>query len=336
MVDSNKLRIAIVNQDRCKPKKCKQECKKCCPVNRNMKLCIEVTNESKLCSISENLCIGCGLCTKKCPFEAIRIINLPKELEKETSHRYGMNTFKLHRLPFPQIGQVLGLVGTNGIGKTTALKILAGKEKPNLGKFENPPQWNEILKFYKGTELYNYFKKMLDSELINSIKIQHVDDIPKAAKGTIDFLLKKKDKTGERAARFKKDLDIEYLENREIDTLSGGELQRFAIAFACTAKADVYLLDEPTSYLDIKQRLIAANAIRGLSTNENYIVVIEHDLSILDYLSDNICVLYGVAAAYGVVTLPYGVREGINVFLDGFIPTENMRFREFELNFKVF
>jgi ATP-binding cassette subfamily E protein 1 len=336
MVDKEpKLRIAIVNPDRCKPKKCKLECKKCCPINKSMKLCIEVLPEDKLCKIAENLCIGCGLCTKKCPFEAIKIINLPKDLTKETSHRYGLNTFKLHRLPYPQIGQVLGLVGTNGIGKTTALKILAGKEKPNLGNFGDPPQWNQILKHYKGTELYNYFKKMLDSELISSVKIQHVDDIPKAAKGTINSLLAKKDKTGIRAARFKKNLDIEYLEERTIDTLSGGELQRFAIAFACTAVADVYLFDEPTSYLDIKQRVIAADAIRELSCIENYIIAVEHDLSVLDYLSDSICVLYGVAAAYGVVTLPYGVREGINVFLDGFIPTENMRFREFGLNFKV-
>jgi len=99
------------------------------------KLCIEVTVGSKLAFISEELCIGCGICVKKCPFEAIQIINLPRDLEKDTTHRYGANTFKLHRLPVPRPGQVLGLVGTNGIGKSTALKILAGKLKPNLGRF---------------------------------------------------------------------------------------------------------------------------------------------------------------------------------------------------------
>lgn len=95
------------------------------------------------------------------------------------------------------------------------------------------------------------------------------------------------------------------------------------------------MFDEPTSYLDVKQRLKAADAIRSLVTYDNYVIVVEHDLSILDYLSDNVCVLYGVPAAYGVVTLPYGVREGINVFLDGFIPTENMRFRDFGMSFRV-
>ena len=72
------------------------------------------------------------------------IINLPKNLERECTHRYGPNSFKLHRLPVPRPGQVLGLVGTNGIGKSTALKVLGGKLKPNLGRFENPPDWQEV------------------------------------------------------------------------------------------------------------------------------------------------------------------------------------------------
>jgi ATP-binding cassette subfamily E protein 1 len=138
-------RIAILKEDRCKPKKCRQECKKSCPVVKTGKLCIEVSSASKVAYISEELCIGCGICVKKCPFDAIEIINLPKDLEKDTTHRYGVNTFKLHRLPVPRPGQVLGLVGTNGIGKSTALKVLAGKLKPNLGRFNNPPDWQEIL-----------------------------------------------------------------------------------------------------------------------------------------------------------------------------------------------
>lgn len=332
----DRLRIAIVNADKCRPKRCKLECKKSCPVNKGGKLCIEVTVDEKISKISENLCIGCGLCVKKCPFEAITIINLPKNLSTQTSHRYGMNTFKLHRLPLPQIGQILGLVGTNGIGKTTALKILSGKEKPNLGNFTKPPDWNQIIKHYKGTELYNFFKRSLDGELRVSAKTQHVDDIPKMISGTIDDLLNKACKDDkERIEDFKKKLDIVHIKDNDIGTLSGGELQRFAIAIACVKKAEVFLFDEPTSYLDIKQRLLAADAIRSLNTNDNYIIAIEHDLSVLDYMSDTVCVLYGVPSVYGVVTLAYGVREGINVFLDGYIPTENMRFREYDLTFKI-
>jgi len=129
--------------------------------------------------------------------------------------------------------------------------------------------------------------------------------------------------------------------NRKIDQLSGGELQRFAIAAIIEQKADVYMFDEPSSYLDIKQRLKAAKIIRSivkkqtLINNQIFVLVVEHDLSVLDYLSDFVCCLYGIPGVYGIVTLPYGIREGINVFLKGFIPTEKMRFRNWELNFKV-
>lgn len=95
------------------------------------------------------------------------------------------------------------------------------------------------------------------------------------------------------------------------------------------------MFDEPSSYLDVKQRLNAARMIRSMLRHDNYVIVVEHDLSILDYLSDFICCLYGVPSVYGVVTMPFSVREGINIFLAGFVPTENLRFREEELTFKA-
>lgn len=72
-----------------------------------------------------------------------------------------------------------------------------------------------------------------------------------------------------------------------------------------------------------------------LHLDGSYVIVVEHDLSVLDYLSDFICCLYGKPGAYGVVTLPFSVREGINIFLAGFVPTENLRFRDESLTFKV-
>ncbi|XP_060586941.1 ATP-binding cassette sub-family E member 1-like [Ruditapes philippinarum] len=327
-------RIAIVSNDKCKPKKCRQECKKSCPVVRMGKLCIEVTPADKIAFISEDLCIGCGICAKKCPFEAISIINLPSNLAKDTTHRYSANSFKLHRLPTPRPGEVLGLVGTNGIGKSTALKILAGKQKPNLGRFADPPDWTEILTYFRGSELQNFFTKILEDDLKAIIKPQYVDQIPKAVKGSVQQLLDKKDDIGVQVDVCKM-LDLMHVRGRNVEELSGGELQRFACAMVCIQKADIFMFDEPSSYLDVKQRLNAAIAIRSLLAADKYIIVVEHDLSVLDYLSDFICCLYGVPGAYGVVTMPFGVREGINIFLDGFVPTENLRFREVSLTFKV-
>lgn len=95
------------------------------------------------------------------------------------------------------------------------------------------------------------------------------------------------------------------------------------------------MFDEPSGYLDVKQRLNAALAIRGMAKSKSYVLAVEHDLAVLDYLSDFICCMYGKPGAYGVVTFPAGVREGINNFLDGRIPSENLRFREEALNFKM-
>uniref|UniRef100_A0A803JEJ9 ATP-binding cassette subfamily E member 1 n=1 Tax=Xenopus tropicalis TaxID=8364 RepID=A0A803JEJ9_XENTR len=327
-------RIAIVNHDKCKPKKCRQECKKSCPVVRMGKLCIEVTPQSKIVWISETLCIGCGICIKKCPFVALSIVNLPSNLEKETTHRYCANAFKLHRLPIPRPGEVLGLVGTNGIGKSTALKILAGKQKPNLGKHDDPPDWQEILTYFRGSELQNYFTKILEDDLKAIIKPQYVDQIPKAAKGPVGTILDRKDETKTQKSVCDQ-LDLTHLRDRNVEDLSGGELQRFACAVVCIQRADIFMFDEPSSYLDVKQRLKAAITIRSLINPDRYIIVVEHDLSVLDYLSDFICCLYGVPSAYGVVTMPFSVREGINIFLDGYVPTENLRFRDTSLVFKV-
>lgn len=112
---------------------------------------------------------------------------------------------------------MLGLVGTNGIGKSTALRILSGNIKPNLGRYENPPEWKEILKFFRGSELQNYFTKMLENNMKALIKIQYVDSVAKskAAQGIVGKRLQAVDKRGlfQHAVDM---LDLESILDREI------------------------------------------------------------------------------------------------------------------------
>ncbi|KAJ6925318.1 hypothetical protein NC651_009855 [Populus alba x Populus x berolinensis] len=261
---------------------------------------------------------------EKCPFEAIQIINLPKDLDKDTTHRYGPNTFKLHRLPVPRPGQVLGLVGTNGIGKSTALKVLAGKLKPNLGRFNNPPDWQEILTYFRGSELQNYFTRILEDNLKAIIKPQYVDHIPRAVQGNVGQVLDQKDER-DKKAELCRDLEL----NQVIDRNVGDYLVE--------SSKDLPLLllqYRMQRYICLMNLQVILMSNRG-SKLPNYVIVVEHDLSVLDYLSDFICCLYGKPGAYGVVTLPFSVREGINIFLSGFVPTENLRFRDESLTFKV-
>ena len=277
--------------------------------------------------IVESLCVGCGICIKKCPFDALSIVNLPDELEKECSHRFGVNAFKLFRLPTPTPGVVLGLLGKNGVGKTTAIRILSGEIKLNLGKFNEPPSWEEIILHYRGSTLQSYFKKLSQGKLRVVHKPQYVDKIPKVVKGKVGELLEKVDERG-KAKQLAKKLELENVWNRKLEVLSGGELQRVAVAATLCQEADVYLFDEPSSYLDVKQRLETAKAIRTLVEDEKTIILAEHDLAVIDYLSDQICIFYGEPGVYGIVSHVHGVRVGINIYLQGYIQDENVRFRK--------
>ncbi len=293
-----------------------------------------ITFEGDIPRIAEALCVGCGICVKKCPFQALHIENVPDELEGECSHRFGPNAFKLFRLPLPSKGAVLGLIGRNGVGKTTAIRILSGELKPNLGDYEGPPDWLEIVKRFRGSALQDYFKRLSEGRLKAVHKPQHVDKIPRAVSGKVGELLERVDEGG-KLKELAERLDIKAFWNRPLNVLSGGELQRVAIAAAICREADVYLFDEPSSHLDVKQRLEAAKAIRSLRDDGKTAVVAEHDLAVLDYLSDQVCVLYGSPGVYGIVSHVYGVRVGINIYLQGYSPDENVRFRKEPVVFRV-
>jgi len=326
------VRIAVLDEDRCKPKRCGRPCYRFCPPVRNKIEAIRFENDIPM--IVETLCVGCGICVRKCPFAALSIVNLPDELEEECSHRFGPNTFKLFRLPTPSSGVVLGLLGQNGIGKTTALKILSGEIKLNLGNYRDPPDWPQLVQHFRGSTLQEYFQKLSDDKLKVLHKPQYVDKIPRVVSGKVGDLLEKVDER-DKLEPLIEQLQLKTVWDRTLEVLSGGELQTVAIAATICREADVYLFDEPSSYLDVKQRLQAARAIRSLRKEGKTVIVAEHDLAILDYLSDQICVFYGTPGVYGIVSHVHGVRVGINIYLQGFIPDENVRFRKDPILFHV-
>jgi ATP-binding cassette subfamily E protein 1 len=329
------MRIAVVERGRCQPKKCNFECHHFCPIVRQGKPCVWMADYGKA-AISETLCIGCNICVVKCPFDAIHIINLPEELKEDLMQQYGENGFRLFRLPVPRAGAIVGLLGPNGIGKTTAVKVLSGQELPNLGDYARPATWDAALQRYRGTELGDYLQKVAKGDVRAAIKPQYVDRLGQVAKGKVRELLGKVGAPAERMAQVCEELSLTRLLDHDVATLSGGELQRVAIAATLLKDADVYFFDEPSSYLDIFQRLRAARLIRRLAEEQGKaVVVVEHDLAILDFLADNVHLLYGTEAAYGVVALPRPVRTGINVYLSGYMREENIRFRDAGIAFEV-
>lgn len=285
---------------------------------------IIVDEDTKKPVISEMLCSGCGICVHKCPFGAVTIVNLPQELETPI-HQFGPNTFRLYRLPIPREKQILGLLGANGVGKTTAIRILSGEITPNLGEYGSHEE-HDLSTYFRGSELQTYFEKMQSGELKVVMKPQQITKIPSVVKGTVSEVVGKVDERGvsEELIQW---LDMGAAVNKEITNLSGGELQRLALIVAMCREADVYYFDEPSSYLDINQRLNVSKAIRALS-EEKSVIVVEHDLALLDYLSDYVHILYGQPGVYGICTVPYGVRVGINLYLGGYLKEENVRFRK--------
>lgn len=316
------MRIAIIHKEKCQPEKCGNLCMKLCPVNRKGERCIEIEGKAM---IDESSCIGCGICQNRCPFEAINITNLPSQLDKLLVYRYGKNGFCLYGLPIPRQG-VLGLLGKNGIGKTTALQILAGKIRINLGNEKSSDE--EIREFLQGSELLSYFDNI--KKVVFSIKPQNLAEVSKYDLNAKELL--KKFGNEKEVKSVSEKLNLNFLD-RKLSHLSGGELQKVAIAVCSLKDADLYLFDEPAAFLDIQERLRVCEFISELAKNKK-VIIIEHDILMLDYITELINIFYGKASCYGIVSGVKASRRAINDYLEGFLPEENIRFRDKKISFK--
>ncbi|MEM2956539.1 MAG: ribosome biogenesis/translation initiation ATPase RLI [Candidatus Pacearchaeota archaeon] len=317
-------RLAIIKKEECHPQQCQELCKRLCPINRKGEDCIKIIGKA---SISEELCIGCGICQNRCPFEAISIVNLPEELTKKLVYRYGKNGFALYSLPIPRFGSVLGFLGKNGIGKSTALDILSNKLTPNFGM--EKASVIDIKTFFKGSELLSYFENLPNRKI--AIKPQNISVLAKSEFKVIEFL-KKFAKISE-INILAEELYISNILEKKLNELSGGELQKVAILAATLKKADIYFLDEPLAYLDISERIRVSNHISKLSEKNKSIVLIEHDLLLLDYVTDYINIIYGKPGCYGIVSDIRTSKKAINTYLSGFLREENIRFRDKAITF---
>ena len=316
------MKLAIIHKEKCKPTVCGHECKKYCPVEKKeADSCVIIDSKAH---IDENTCVGCAICVKRCPFGAIDIINLPSVSEGDLVHRYGSNGFALYGLPTPKEGSVLGLLGRNGIGKSTAIKLLAGVEKINLGKNATD---NDIKEFFKGNEILRYLES-LDKKVI-SYKPQNLSQLAIDV-SVMELLSKRGNETD--IKKLAKQLGITQVLGNKMNKLSGGELQRVAILAASLGEADVYFFDEPLAFLDIGERLRVSDFMKEIAKNKTLIVV-EHDLLILDYLTDYLNIFFGGQGAFGAVSGLKTSKEGVNAYLHGFLKEENMRIRDKELNF---
>ena len=324
------MRVAVLLEERCKPnsnafaylKKYSEMCER---------ECIQV--EGSKCKILEAACPVCFTRAKHCPDGAVKIINLPEELDTDLTHSYGENAFRLFRLPSPRQEQIVGILGPNGIGKSTAINLLSGTFRPNLGNWENStPDWDEVISTFPRGELRDYLGMVSTGEVSIAVKPQYIDKLPRIFDGEVRELLARVDDRGE-MKNYTELMGISHILDRKLGDLSGGELQRVAICATLLKEADVYFFDEPSSYLDIYERMRMVGVVRGLAEKGKRVLVVEHDLAILDVLCDSIHVIYGERSAYGIFTPPRSTRTAINAYLDGFLPEENVRIRDKPIQF---
>lgn len=244
------------------------------------------------------------------------------EFNKSRIHSYGPKSFNLHRLPVPVRGDIVGLVGPRSIGKTTALKILAGELTPNLGRFNDPPlDWLTIRTHLHDKHLRRFLAQVVNHKLKVVFKPQQV---PQDYMGLAVWeILRKVDDRKDLRALILCFLDLKT-PSVKFHRLDIRAQHRVTLAAALLQDADVYIFDDISSFLDMRQRFMVAQLIRSLKTAKSYVIVVDNDLSVIDYVSDYMYIMYGEPEAYGVFSEQYfDVETGIEYYLRGFDPIED-------------
>ena len=352
-------KVYLVDYDLCNHHFCGRVCVNKCPITlsnarlnahqKKKEVPIWFQNSTKKIRIEAEKCLKCGICVNVCPNNAIYVKNLLEEpTEILPTHKYpdiaNMKGFRLYNLPTLISGKVSGLCGPNGIGKTTVLEIIAGKLKPNFGKSDltqDQINWASIISNVRESEMRNHFKAIARNDQKIAYKQQVLRVLFEKYKGKLvqDILNSESEVSEKFFEKIYNSLDIDVIKNRTLDQCSGGELQRFAIASVLVKEADIYVIDEPCTFLDIQKRIKLARLLRKrahgfLKEHPCPVLVVEHDLAVLDYVSDVIQLFYGEAHQFGIISKPMTTKNGINAYLDGYLTSENIEFRETQYGFR--
>ncbi|MHA1192493.1 MAG: ribosome biogenesis/translation initiation ATPase RLI [Promethearchaeota archaeon] len=352
-------KVYLVDYDSCNIRFCGRQCIKKCPITlsnarlkpnkKKQEVPIWVQKSTNQIKINSETCLKCGVCANVCPAKAIYVKGILEEpTELVPTHKYpeGEQTegFRLYNLPTLISGKVSGLCGPNGIGKTTVLNIISGKLKPNFGNSNlksTQIQWKDVIKKVKESEMRNHFTSLSrkDRKIAYKQQVLRILFEKYQGKKVVDILNAENEVSSLFFKKIREYLDISAFDNRILEQCSGGELQRFAIASVLIKEADIYIIDEPCTFLDVQKRIKLAQLLRervqGFGKgNQCPILVVEHDLAILDYLSDIVQLFYGVPHQFGIISRPLTTKKGINAYLTGFLKSENIEFREKEYGFK--
>ncbi|MEM2079884.1 MAG: ATP-binding cassette domain-containing protein, partial [Nitrososphaerota archaeon] len=194
-----------------------------------------------------------------------------------------------------RVGEVVGVVGPNGIGKTTFARLIVGEIEPDYGYVP-----------FRGLRI-SYKPQYIKGE---TFPWEYVGDaLESVAK---DGIASSEWFTEEVIRKFK----LHKLKEKRIKELSGGELQKFSIAIALARDSELYVLDEPSAFLDVDERLAVAKAIRKIiEGRKTACLVIDHDLMLIDYISDRLIVFSGEPGISGQSIGPVDVRKGMNMLL---------------------